>query len=220
MPEPITFPTGRFAFDEQEIDIERRTVSGGMSVAGDEDVIETDGGGRWFAQFSNGPLMERETTLAWRALTTLLGSGATPCIVPFCDLMHQPYGHEHEVPHSDGSPLGDGAEYEGGGPVASAVASASLRATSLQITLSSAVPLIGGETFSINHPTRGWRAYRVTTVDGDTITFRPPLREAVEAGEAIDFANPRCVMRVDGRPPQALSIGRYGEASIRFVEVL
>lgn len=218
MPSTPTFPTSRFAFDEQEIDIERRTISGGVSLAGEEDVIETDGGGRVFAEFAGGPLLEREDNLAWRAIGTRFGSGTEPIIVPFCDRLHQPYGYEHSVPHSDDTPFDDDSEYSGGGPVASVAADAALRATTLSLTLDLPQDLIGGEWFSINHPTKGWRAYNIATVDGSTVTFRPPLREAVTAGDTVDFDNPRCLMRVDGRPPRRIEIGQYGEASIRFVE--
>ncbi len=222
MAEVAIFPTARFSFDEQEVDIERRTVSGGTALSGEEDVIETDGGGRVFAEFASGPLLERADQLAWRAITTRFGSGTVPVIVPFCDRLHQPYGNEHDVTHSDGSTFDDGEEYSGGGPVASVVVDAALRATTLTLDVELAQPLIGGEWFSIEHPTKGWRAYNVQTVEGDddalTVTFSPPLREAVSAGDPVDFHEPRCLMRVDGRPPRKIEIGRYGEAAIRFVE--
>lgn len=212
------FPTARFAFDEQEVDLERRTISGGISLSGEEDVIETDGGGRVFAEFANGPLLQREDQLAWRAIGTQFGAGTVPIIVPFCDKLHQPYGNEHLVPHSDDTPFSDDSEYEGGGPTATVTTAAALRATSLDISITAAQPLIGGEWFSILHPVKDWRAYNIATVEGSTITFRPPLREAVAAGTELDFAEPKCLMRVDGRPMRRLELGRYGEASIRFVE--
>lgn len=220
---PATFPTALFAFDEQEIDIERRSLSGGTALSGEEDTIQIDGGGRWFAEFANGPLLEREHTLAWRALTALLEEGATPIIVPFCDPLHQPYGGEHEVPHSDGTPFSDGSLYSGGGAVASVTADAALRATTLELAISLPRPLIGGEHLSIEHPTKGWRAYRAVTISDQTetsvtITIRPPLREAVAAGEVVDFANPRCLMVQHGRASTKTEIGLYGEAAIRFVE--
>lgn len=220
---PVTFPTALFAFDEQEIDIERRSLSGGTALSGEEDTIQIDGGGRWFAEFANGPLLEREHTLAWRAITALLEEGATQIIVPFCDPLHQPYGNEHDAPHSDGTPFSDDTIYSGGGPVASMAAAAALRATTLNLAITLAQPLIGGEHLSIEHPTKGWRAYRVVTIPEQTettatVTVRPPLREAVTAGEVVDFANPRCLMVQQGRASTKTEIGLYGEAAIRFVE--
>lgn len=223
MPEAPTFPVCLFAFDAQEIDLERRTISGGTSINGEEDVIATDGGGRWFADFMDGPLIERETVLAWRAFTALAEEGVQEIIVPFCDPMHQPYGNEHLVPHSDDSEFEDETEYEGGGPVASIAADAALRATTVSLNIAFDQELIGGEHFSIRHPTKGWRAYRVRTIVSQSateavVTFRPPLREAVTEGEEANFADPRCLMRVDGRPNNRLDLGNYGEAAVRFVE--
>lgn len=223
MPDTPVFPTALFAFDEQEIDVERRTITGGVSLSGFEDVIETDGGGRVFAEFANGPLLEREHQLAWRAIGARFGGGTVPIIVPFCDKLHQPYGGEHLVPHSDDTTFSDETEYEGGGPAATVAESALLRATTISLAINFAQELIGGEWFAIDHPTKGWRAYNIATIveqdaTSAVVTFLPPLREAVSVGEVVDFAEPKCTMRVDGRPPRRLEIGRYGEASIRFVE--
>lgn len=215
-----TFPTGRFGFLQQEIDIERATLEGGEAIAGGTDRISTDGGGRVFAEFADGGLVDRDTVLAWRALLGILEEGVTPMVVPFCDRRHQPYGGEHRVTYGDGTRHSDGTPLVGGGPVAETTADAALRATSLAFTGLFAQPLIGGEWFSIEHPTKGWRAYKVRTVDADagTLTFRPPLREAVEAGTPIDFANPRCLMVQDGRASSLLSSRRQTTAAIRFVE--
>lgn len=215
-----TFPTARFGFMQQEIDIERAVLEGGEAIAGGSDVIATDGGGRVFADFSDGSLVDRATVLAWRALLAILEEGVTPMVVPFCDRRHQPYGGEHRVTYGDGTTHSDGTLIAGGGPSASASADAPLRATSLAFSGAFAQPLIGGEWFSIEHPTKGWRAYKVRTVDADagTLTFRPPLREAVAVGETIDFANPRCLMVQDGRASAALIARRQTTAAIRFVE--
>ncbi len=217
------FPTALFAFDEQEVDLERRVTSGGVSLSGAEDLIATDGGGRWFAEFANGPLLDREPMLAWRSFLLIAEEGATEIIVPFCDPMHQPYGDEHSVPHSDDTTFDDESLYSGGGAAAEVAADAALRATTLTLTVTLPQPLVGGETFSIEHPVKGWRAYRVRTVEEQsdtevTITLRPPLREAVSEGEVVDFVDPRCLMVQQGRASSRTELGQYGEAAIRFVE--
>jgi hypothetical protein len=200
--------------------MERVTLEGGEAIAGGTDRVATDGGGRVFAQFSDGSLVDRETVLAWRALLGMLEEGVVPMVVPFCDHLHQPYGGEQRVTYGDGTTHSDGTPLAGGGPVAETTAAAPLRATSLAFTGVFARPLIGGEWFSIEHPTKGWRAYKVRTVDADagSLTFRPPLREAVDAGTVIDFANPRCLMVQDGRASSALAFRRQTAAAIRFVE--
>lgn len=222
MPPPI-FPTRLFGFSSKEMDIERQTLKGGTALSGEQDVTSTDGGGRVFAEFSGGGLVDRPTILAWRAILTALEEGVTRVVVMFCEARFTPYGGGHSVPHSDGSPFDDETLYSGGGPTAEADAPAALRAVSLRINTTFARPLIGGEWFAIEHPTKGWRAYRIMgitdqTDDAATVTFRPPLREAVTAGEAIEFRAPRCLMVQDGRASTKTDYARYTEAAIRFVE--
>lgn len=212
------FPTGRFAFGSKEVNIERQTLKGGTSLSGEQDVVSADGGGRVFAEFGSGQLVDREQVLAWRALLTILEEGVTRIIVPFCDIRHTPYGVPHRVPHSDQTPFDDDSLYDGGKPDAHSLGGADLRATTLSVALTAARPLLGGEWFSIEHATKGWRAYRVATVDGNTITFRPPLREAISANTVLEFGEPRCLMVQDAQASAKIDYGRYGEAAIRFVE--
>lgn len=217
-----TFPTGLFSFSDQEIDIERQTLSGGTSIDGEEDVVAVDGGGRVFADFSGGALVDKAQRMAWRALAAIIEEGATSLIVPFCDARHQPYSSAQHVPHSDDTPFSDGSLYTTGG-TADIVDAAILRATSLNLSLAEGISLGGGEWFSIEHPGKGWRAYKVRTIDetGTTVTFRPPLREAVGAGDLVELKQPRCLMRLrpQTRPPTGTShFGALGEAAIRFVE--
>lgn len=214
------FPTALFGFKTVEVDIERQTLTGGVSLSGDEDLLAIDGGGRVYAQFADGDLIDRDKVLAWRALLTILEGGVAAMVVPFCDIRHQPYGGEHRVPYGDGAYHSDGSPFAGGGPFAEATAPASLRATTLSFNGAFAQPLIGGEWFGIEHPGKGWRAYRVRTVDaeGGTLTFRPPLREAIGAGDVLDFAEPRCLMIQNDKASVSLANRRHVSAAIRFVE--
>lgn len=213
------FPTSRFGFMQQEVDIERATLEGGEAIAGGTDRISTDGGGRVFADFADGALVDRDTVLAWRAVLGMLEDGVAPMVVPFCDLRHQPYGLEQRVSYGDGATHSDGSLISGGGSIAETTAAAPLRATTLQMAGTFGRPLIGGEWFSIEHATKGWRAYKVRTVNDDgTLSYRPPLREAIDAGETLDFSNPRCLMVQDGRASSALFARRQTTAAIRFVE--
>lgn len=199
----------QFSFDDQDIRREGMTTSGGRSLSGYEDVIRTDGGGFIVAEFTNGETWEREDTLAWRAVTDSMDGGAIPVVVHFCDRLHQPIGDAYTVP---------GTIYATKGAQASATTAAALRATSMHLTIVSEKPLIGGEWFTIVHPTWGERAYRIIEVQGDTIQFRPPLREVIAAGTPLDFDDPRCRMRLSGAPSNATNIGRFQAVSARFVE--
>jgi hypothetical protein len=219
------FPTCLFAPNDVHADIERRTISGGEAINGDEDVIATDGGGRVFVEFGDPFLDDPAAAKAWRAIDAYLDGGATAIIVPFCDARHQPTNGRVLTSHSDGTTFSDETEYAQGDAYGSVAAGAALRATTLQLdNLVLSEDLVGGEWLSIDHPTMRWRAYRIaeiTAYDADagtaTVKIRPPLREAVTVGEAVDFADPRCTMRVEGGMPSPTSLG-YASGEARFVE--
>lgn len=217
------FPTCLFAPDGQEADLDRRIISGGTALSGNEDVVATDGGGRVFYEIADPYLDEPATALAWRALSAYLDGGVRPIIVPFCDGRHQPVGALIPTPHSDGTTFSDESEYE---PtlIGEAVGAADLRATTMSIRINALPrPLLGGEWFSIDHPSMRWRAYRIAevlSVAGSiaTVSFRPPLREAVSNGDEIDFGNPRCTMRLEGAMRSPMQMGFASGGPVRFVE--
>jgi len=209
-----------FSPDGIEADREQKVISGGTSLSGADDTIATDGGGRWFAQFSEPYLDEPVIAKTWRALSAHL-SGARPIIVRLCDARHQPAGGFVEVPHSDGTPLSDDTLYVSGETDVRAATDAPLRATTLAVdVVSLPEDLTGGERFSIQHPTMLDRAYEISDIDVDagTITFEPPLREAVSAGTPINFEDPRCVMRIDGAMSSPTRMGFAESPGVRFVE--
>jgi hypothetical protein len=49
------------------------------------------------------------------------------------------------------------------------------------------------------------------------VTFRPPLREALAGGEAIELSYPVCKMRLASAPSNAIT-GRLGTAAATFIE--
>jgi hypothetical protein len=213
---PVFHPC-RFNFDDQDIRRVGSVTSGGNSLSGIDDPIETDGGGFWQADFTNGATLEREDTLAWRAINAAMDNGASAVIVRFCDRLHQPVGGEMGVA---GSPFafGDRRAYARPGVVARATALAALRATTIRVDIDSEQPVIGGERFTIVHATWGERVYEVVSVGDGAITIRPPLREAIAANTPLDFDDPRCKMRRASDATNALNIGRYGQCLISFVE--
>lgn len=218
-------PTCLFAPNEFQADIERRTISGGEALNGDEDMIATDGGGRVFVEIGDPYLDDPEAALAWRAVDAYLDGGSRAIIVPFCDGRHQPGGSSVDSPHSDGSVFSDEAPYTQGDARGEISEPAALRATIVSLRkLSLSRDLIGGEWLSINHPTMRWRAYRIAEIlEYDAaagtarVSIRPPLREAVMTGEGVDFSKPRCTMRLEGGMPSPTSMG-YASGAARFVE--
>jgi len=214
----IHFHPCQFDFEDQDVRREGLTTSGGTSLSGFEDVIRTDGGGFITAEFSNGETWERRDTLAARAILDAMDGGAVPVVVHFCDRLHQPGGEMARVPHSDGTPFSDDTLYRSSGAQASLVADAAMRATAIRLTIVAERPLIGGEMFTIVHPSWGERAYRVIGIDGDMVQIRPPLRESAQAGTSVDFDDPRCRMRLSGVPSNAINMGRFQSVAVRFVE--
>jgi hypothetical protein len=208
----------QFNFLDKDFRRVGNVVDGGTSLSGFNDKIETDGGGYWQLDCTNGKTLDRQQGLAWRAITEALDGGATAVNVYICERLFQPVGALTTVPHSDGAPFSDGSEYVSSGADYTATADAALRATSITIDGISEKPLIGGELFSIQHPNWGWRAYRIIGIDGDTITFRPPLREAIEAGTPLEFDSPRCQMRLAAATSNPTNIGKYTSCSISLVE--
>jgi hypothetical protein len=224
----------QFAFENQDIRVDGSTVSGGVSISGYEDVIRIDGGGIWRADFSDADFGERTNpgraeTLAWRALNAGMLGGSVAVIVEFCDRLHQPVLDAAFVPHSDGTPFSDDTLYQSSGAectVATVVNGqvGGNRATVLDIHLASERALIGGEKFSYTGA-NGWgeRAAEIYDIEdrgaGVTrVTFQPPIRGGIAAGDALDFDRVRCRMRRTSAASNPLNMGAFSSASISFQE--
>jgi len=214
------FPTCKFAFASREVRVVQNTISGGTSLAGDETLIASDGGGRWVAEYGNAPLNRRDKVLAWRAFRAIMEGGIVPFVFPICDVRHQPISSKRSfVLHSDQTPFSDDAGYDGSGGNSVTATAAPVRATSISINMNLLEkPIIGGERFSIDHPTMRHRLYEIKRISGETIEFRPPLREAVDAGTAIEFRDPKCVMRLTSDMNAPLDGPRFATGSISLIE--
>lgn len=229
---PRVFHPCYFHFADQDIRVLGSEVDGGTSIAGIQDVVAIDGGGFWQADYSNSSFggrteAKRAETLAWRAVNAGMAGGVA-VVALLCDRWNQPVGPRITVPHSDGAPFSDESEYVSSGADATVTAvingqAAGLNATILDITIASEKPLLGGERFSYQHPTWGWRAAEILSIsdngDGTTrIQFIPPIRGGIAVGDALDFDNVRCQMRRSSPPTNALNMGIFGSASITLVE--
>ena len=222
----------QFHFTDQDIRVVGSEVDGGTALDGTSDVIQTDGGGYWQGDWSGADFGgtsedERAETLAWRAANAGL-SGGRVAVVPFCDRWHQPVLDAVTVPHSDGTPFSDGSEYAGSGASAHVLAvvngqTGGLNCTILDIAITSERPLIGGERFGYIGAD-GWRerVAEISAVEpiagGYRVSFIPPIRGGIAAGDELDFDNPRCVMRRTSAPTNALNMGLWSSASITMVE--
>jgi hypothetical protein len=179
------------------------TINGGVTVGGIAPRGLTDGGGLWVCEQII-PLPDPEHRKAARALEVQMDGGARSTVVPRF--------------------IGD--DGPGGEWLIDIVFAepAALRATTATVSLNVSLPLIGGEAFSITHPTKGKRLYVVASaedpVSGEQeITFRPPLREAVTT-EALDFQDVGCVMQL-ANPADfigAMDVTKLTEANAVWVE--
>lgn len=222
----------QFHFQTQDIRVVGSEVDGGTSLSGISDVVETSGGGYWQGDWSDADFggrsdSERAETLAWRAANAGM-AGGTQVVVPFCDRWHQPVLDQVRVPHSDGSPFSDDSLYASAGASAKVLAvvngqTGGHNATILDIAITSERALIGGERFGYIGA-NGWaeRAAEISSVEdipgGKRIRFIPPIRGGIAVGDALDFDDPRCVMRRSSAPTNALSMGIWSSASITMVE--
>lgn len=207
----------QFGFNKTNIRRVGHVIDGGTSISGITDQTEADGGGYLQADFSEGMARDKAAGNSWRVISDADAGDAF--IVLLCaERRFQPVGAIATVAHSDDTTFDDDTLYTSGDADYSTTADAALRATTLAITGISGSPLIGGELFSIEHANWGWRAYRVRSVDGDTITFRPPLREAVPTGTALEFDTPRCQMQITGSVDNPTENGRFTSCAVSFVE--
>ena len=188
-----------------------------------------DGGGWWQAKPEN-IFVRDDNAHLWHAVEALVDDGVDEVILdyitnlqPWPSVDGTPLSSLDPIPHSDGSFFSDGSGYMQRIIIAELDADAALRATTLRIDMQYSSPLVGGEPFTIVHPTQNERMYRVgTAVQGSdgiwTVTVRPTLREAAVAGTVLDFDRPRCRMTMQGGMALPLSSPFMGKASLQFIE--
>lgn len=180
---------------------------GPMSIDGaTQQASRTDGGGLWRCD-ATFEARSRDQVLALRAWAVHLDGGTTEFLMPVLDLPYAPRSvvagklHRPGKPPKATDPFTEAGNYGPTMMVAEAVGAAALRATSIVIDMQQGGKIQAGQIFSVEHGAAGWRKYnisRVTAQGGDlfTVTFRPPLRQAVASGAGIEFDMPRCVMRL------------------------
>jgi hypothetical protein len=206
-------------------DIAPRSLAGPSSVSGYTQTVASDAG-IWKATYGNIIIRNRQSVLAHRAISALLEGRLGTILVPLCRA-YQPVpdgavaaGLYEDVPHSDESLFDDDTGYVGTVIDVVAAAPAAARAVSMTVTVNYAGDIEPGQHFSVGDG----RLYRVRSFNADTgaMTFRPPLREAVAAGEALNFDDPCCRMRLaeDSGMDLELSLRRFGSPTVKFIEDL
>lgn len=180
---PETYPFDRLSPASERWLLRGRTIGGGVNLYGEARQARNDGGGIWVCWMNDIAVETPEQLRLARGLEARLDGGATEIIVP---AFEGPVG----VMPQDGAWQGD---YE----IATAAA---LRATEIEVGITVGLPLGEGMKFSIVHPTMNKRLYVIAAASAvvagvQTLTIRPPLREAV-TDEAVDLNDLGCLMKL------------------------
>lgn len=213
------------------------TISPGQTASASFPIGRFDGGGPWMGALNQILLRTDDDVRAYLAIQGLAQGGIVPLVVPCKPVMLAPWpvidgqqitGYDPE-PHSDGSYHSDGSGYSQPAIAASVTTDAILRATTISLTFLSVSPdgLRGGEWFSLNHPTQGWRMYRIMKIVSQAggvavVLIDPPLRDLISAGSVAEFDMPRCTMRLWKSDSLDLDLVTfpYPRPSAQFIEYL
>lgn len=226
-----TFDLGLFEPGGFSIDPVGTSVVSPRAVSGAASALDFSGGGFWKVEFKQMTLVSPEAHREWCRLSALLTGGVRQIIVPLLTDITMPSvpglpGWVIDgIPFDDGTVHSDGAGHLSGTVLAEVAADAARGAGTVMIRMTNGATLHGGETFSLLHVTRGWRAYRVTEVDAidgevHTVGIRPPLRQEAVAGSLADFWRPRVVMTLPAGVTMPWSPTNWWEfhPDITFVE--
>jgi hypothetical protein len=185
-----------------------RVLTGGQSLSGLVQTAKTDGGGFWTASLEC-PVQTRAQARLALAYDAALDGGATALIVPQCLPRVNDIGRTGIV----GNPTPEHSDAN------------VVRSVKLSLSGISGGYVEPGVHFSIDHADVGVRLYRVSESlqafeTNQVVEVRPPLRGEVTVGQAVDFANPRCLMRLAN--PESLrvdlSLGRFATIAPQFLE--
>lgn len=222
----ILFPIHILRPQNVAFDLDSRSLAGPASVNGQTQVV-SGSAGIWKATLGSIIVKSRNAVLAHRAIAALLEGRLGSILIPLC----RGYGPSSgavlsadeealfaEVPHSDDALFDDDTGYVGSLTNVVAAANAVAGTTTLVVTVNYAADTIQpGQHFSLDE-----RLYRIRTFDATTgtMTIRPPLREAVTAGEVLNFDDPVCRMRLanDDGLDLELALRKFGTPTIQFVE--
>jgi hypothetical protein len=225
----LVYPAVALGAGSLQLRLVGQAISGGVSLSGEQQFADASGGGRWVGDFGDIALMTREARLLYRRFVAAADGGAQSLIVPVADRLHQPVNPKYTGADTFGTTtwVDDVTAWSNTEVTATTTADMALSATSCTFNLTAPLALMGGELFSILHATMSWRLYRVSrVVSGGTVgsavstqvQFRPPLREAVASGAALNFESPRFVARVDGDISETVQQFRFGKAAARLIE--
>lgn len=224
----LRWPGGVLPKVDFGFNLRERNVRGGAAFGTGKSQIVASDAAIWTATLGSVQVSGRDAILAWRSLQDRLEGGRTPILIPLCRAW-QPVpegavadGLYEGVPHSDESPFDDESTYQGRVIDVVAAGDAPRRAVRMDVATHYIGDVQAGQHFSV-----GERAYRIRSVEQTgpgfaTIEFRPPLREAVNAGDDLEFDNPVCrmVLATDEAMDLTLVMLKSAQPTVAFIEDL
>lgn len=218
---PYYFPAHLLNPDPVKVGIQARVVDGGTSLAGDQTVIQTDGGGRIEITYGEFDLDDPIARRVWEVWQDYLSGGARIVYVPVLSLELAPIppGMDSAFVYDDiYFPTAYG--FSPGYVIAETVGATPLRSTTISIDVSQGDELQPGTWFSIAF--RAHKIRRILSVTGSTyeLEISPPTRAEIADGTNVVFDWPvvqcRAVLGQDLIAP--ISLGQYGSMAVSFVE--
>lgn len=210
-------------------DLVGTSVESGRSMSGITGAIDYSAGGMWSVEYKNIFIETRDQHRYWSYLRNNLSGGVKNIDVKVDQHGSAPVAGSTEFESSsfDGSyAFSDGSAFRAGTVTAFISGSFSTGDGTISINIVEGGELIGGESFSVYHSTKGWRIYSITSVDsvsGTTYTvgIKPPLRGTMTSGDVCEFLEPKCRMRLmpgTKIPMEAKPPWHNPNASISFIE--
>lgn len=183
------------------------TGSGGVGASGREQVLAAENS-VWLCRLGFGHMPD-ELRLPFRAFTRRLKGRRNTLRVPVCNRgtlrnlgdifkFYSDAGVSSadvaagSLPYDDGARFSDGAGFALPSPTAKVVATTPVGASTLTVSGYLGSSLAEGAYFSHNE-----FLYEVDRNEGGVLTFIPPLRREVEAGEEIEVSRPTVLMQLD-----------------------
>lgn len=226
---PLNFPYQTLKHRSFRLDLVGSVISGGITNAGQQQVVNATGGGLWALQLEFPTLRTADQIRTWRVVQFASQGGVVPFNISICDLRQAPRPSDWlppvGVPHSDDSPFSDDSLYASETIVGTLSADAAVRATTVSMILEGDGVILGGEFFSLSYGDDLNELHVVTQATQTTpnnfdVTFLPPLRAAHLSGETVIWDHPTGTFRMAQQDSMsaALEYGRFSNGSAAFVE--
>lgn len=196
-PTPETWPTCDLVPEDIDVQAVSETQTPGRSLGGRQQFVQR-AAGHWRIELIGIPVWTSELTLQWQALESTLDGRNGTILVPF-----------YEAPLST-TPI-----------AATAAGDFAIGDVAISIDQTAGATLRAGMHFSAGD--RGYRIKRVREADGDgnyTVVIWPPLRDAIELDDTLDFNTPhvRCRLERDDGMAIMFELLKFGKHTVAFVE--